>query len=115
MKRKTYLATLAALSVSAALGTAYASKDKDNDALAIRGAKISLGEAVATAERHMGGKASHAEFEQHNGQGVFEIEIVKGNDVSDVRVDASNGAILAARADKSDLIGSHAKREERED
>lgn len=115
MKRKTYLAAITALSVSAALGTAYASMDKDNDALAIRGAKISLIQAVAAAERHLGGAASRAEFEQHHGQGVYEIEIVKGGNVSDVRVDASNGAILAARADHSDQMGFHDNREEHKD
>ena len=78
MQRKTYLAALAALSTAATVGSAFAAPTTGNDALAISSAKIDLGKAVATAERYVGGKASKAEYERHNSQWVFDVEVVKG-------------------------------------
>jgi uncharacterized membrane protein YkoI len=102
MKRKTYLAALAALSAAAVVGSAFAAKSGENDALAISAAKIDLGQAVAAAEQHVGGKAARAEYERHAGQWVFDVEVVKGASVTDVKVDAGNGKVIAATADKTD-------------
>lgn len=102
MKSKTYLATLAVLSIAAVSGSAFASKSDENDALAISGARIGLGQAVAAAEQHVGGKASRAEYERHKGQWVFDVEVVKGTSVMDVTVDAGNGKVIQATADKAD-------------
>lgn len=102
MKRQTYLAALAAFSAAAVFGSAYAAKSVENDASAISSAKIGLGQAVAAAEQHVGGKASRAEYERHNGQWVFDVEVVKGTAVMDVKVDAGNGGVIAATADKAD-------------
>ena len=102
MKRKTYLAALAALSTAVVVGSAFASKHAENDALAISGAKTDLVQAVAVAEQHVGGKASRAEYERHKGKWVFGVEVVKGSSVTDVKVDAGNGKVIAATADKID-------------
>lgn len=102
MKRKTYLAALAVLSTAAVVGSAFASKSIENDALAIAGAKVDLGQAVAAAEHHVGGKALRAEYERHMGQWVFDVEVVKGTSVTDVKVDVGNGKVIAATADKAD-------------
>lgn len=101
MKRKIYLAVLAALS-AAAIGSAYAAKSAENDALAITGAKIGLTEAVTAAEQHVGGKASKAEYEHHKGQWVFDVEVVKDKKVMDVKVDPTSGKVLSAIEDKAD-------------
>jgi uncharacterized membrane protein YkoI len=102
MKRKTYLAALAALSTAAVVGSAVAAKSSENDALALSGAKVDLTEAVAAAEQRVGGKASRAEYERHKGQGVFDVEVVKGTSVTDVTVDAIDGKVIAATADEAD-------------
>ena len=102
MKRKTYLAVLAASAAAAVIGTAYGAKATENDALVISAAKIGLGQAVTAAEQHVGGKASRAEFERHKGQWVFDVEVVKGKSVMDVKVDAANGKVVAASADVID-------------
>lgn len=101
MKRKIYLTSLAALA-AAAIGTAYASPSAENDALAVTEANISLTQAISAAEQHVGGRATHAEYERHQGQGVYEVEVVKNKTVTDVKVDATNGRILAAVGDKAD-------------
>jgi len=101
MKRKFYLTALAALSV-AAIGSAYAGQSVENDALSIAGAKIGMTQAVTTAEQHVGGKASRAEYERHKGQWMFDVEVVKDKKVMDVKIDPMSGKVIAAVEDKSD-------------
>ncbi|QQS54375.1 MAG: PepSY domain-containing protein [Candidatus Competibacteraceae bacterium] len=101
MNRKIYLVVIAALS-TAAVGSAYAAESAGNDALAIADAKISLTQAVAAAEQHVGGKASRAEYEHEKGQSVFEVEVVKGQSVMDVKVDPTSGQVIASAGDKAD-------------
>lgn len=108
MKRKIYMAALAALTATA-VGSAYAAKSAENDALAISGAKISLTQAVTAAEQHVGGKASRAEYERHKGQWVFDVEVVKDTKVTDVKVDPVSGSIIAATEDKTDHDDGHDK------
>ena len=101
MNRKAYpfiLATLAATVISGA----YAAESAENDALAVTGAKISLTQAVAAAEQQIGGKASKVEYERHKGQPVFDVEVVKGKSVMDVKVDPTSGQVLSAVEDKPD-------------
>ena len=102
MKRKAYLAALATFSAAAVVGTAIAAQSSGNDALTISNAGISLVQAVSAAEQHVGGKASRAEYEQHKGPGVFDVEVVKGATVMDVKVDAENGKVIEATADAAD-------------
>ncbi len=101
MERKFKLAAVAALSL-ATMGATYAAQTTGNDALGINSAKTSLTQAIAAAEQHVGGVASRAEFEHEKGQSVFEIEIVKGQTVVDVRVDPASGKILSAKNDEAD-------------
>jgi uncharacterized membrane protein YkoI len=108
MKHKFYMAALAALSATA-IGTAYAAKSAENDALAINGAKISMTQAVTAAEQHVGGKASRAEYERHKGQWVFDVEVVKDTKVTDVKVDPASGSVIAATEDKTDHDDGHDK------
>lgn len=105
MKRSIYLAALAAACITA-IGTASA---MENDALAIGSAKIGLAQAVGAAELHTGGKASRAEFEKHKGQWVFDVEVVNGGKVMDVKVDPSTGKVVAVNDDPADRDDDHDK------
>ena|SRR5258708_6976921 len=88
--------------------TAYAASGKDNDAFAIGNAKTSLTQAVAAAEQKVQGKAAKAEFEQaKSGKWVFDVEVVSGDKVFDVTVDADTGSVVAAVEDKSDRDDDH--------
>lgn len=117
MKRNTTLAAIALLAITAGAGSVYAAQFDDqsgeNDALVITNVKVNLGQAVTTAEQQVGGKASHAEFEHHHGRPAFDVEVVKGNRVMDVKVDAVNGRVISARADQADHEDEHDS--ERED
>ncbi len=106
MKRKIYPATLAVLT-AAGIGVVYASQSGENDALAIANAKIDLTQAVTTAEKYVGGKAARAEYERRKGQWLYEIEVVNGKEVMDVKVDSMSGKVIAAVADKRDRDGEH--------
>lgn len=93
--------TFAALSTIGVLA-ANAAKPQENDALITHHANISLTQAVQTAERQAHGKAVRAELE-HGKQGwVFDVEVVAGNAVYNVAVDAAKGAVLASSKDPVD-------------
>jgi uncharacterized membrane protein YkoI len=109
MKQRFYLSALATLAARAMDSTAYAAKSAESDALAIDTAKISMTRAVSAAEQHVGGKAVRAEYAQHKGQRVFDVEVVKGKQVMDVMVDSASGKVIATREDKVDLGGEHDK------
>ncbi len=100
-KQARYMAAFLVLS-AAIFGTAYAAKVTENDALAINTAKTSLIQAITAAEQHVGGKASSADYEQHKGKWVFDIEVVKDKTVMDVKVDATSGKVIVATVDKID-------------
>ncbi|OWQ82916.1 peptidase M4 [Roseateles aquatilis] len=75
---------------------------EENDALGVVQAKVSLTQAVAIAEQHFGGKASRAEYERTRQGVAYDIEVVTGDKVFDVRVDADKGAILSSAPDGRD-------------
>ncbi|MDE2382867.1 MAG: PepSY domain-containing protein [Xanthomonadaceae bacterium] len=91
---------------------AYASiSDKDNDALAITQAKISLTQAVTVAEQHTNGKASRAEYENSKQGWVYDVEVVSGTKIFDVRVDAAKGTVMSSADDMADRDDDHDKQD----
>lgn len=95
------VAAVATLSLAAA-GFAFTVHADDDEALGIAQSRISLIEAVTAAEQHVGGKAFQAEYEREKGQWVFEVAVVKGQQVMDVKVDSMTGQVLSASEDKPD-------------
>lgn len=82
---------------------AYAAKSNvGNDALAINKAKISLTQAISAAEQHAKGKASRAEYEPSKQGWIYDVEVVSGTKVYDVRVDAEKGTVISSAEDKAD-------------
>lgn len=107
MKHKRYLATIAAMAAFGVIASSYAAMNEENDALGITTAKLSLVDAITSAEKYVGGVASRAEYEQEEGQGVFEVEVVNGTSVTDVVVNAQNGKVIAAHDDINDRANDH--------
>lgn len=100
MKRKLLSAAAAAASI-AALATAYAAHDGDeNDTAILAQARVGITQAIAAAEHHAGGKAVRAELENENGAAVYAVEVVDGTNSTDVKVDAGDGRILSAQAER---------------
>ena len=103
MKRKTLLAALASALAAAAAAAAFAAETAPNDAQAIERATVTLPQAVAAAEQHVGGKAARAEFEHSKSFGwIYDVEVVAGAKVFDVKVDAKMGQVLASTLDEVD-------------
>lgn len=104
MKRKIVLAAIASFAL-AGIGAVYAAQSEENDAAALAQTKISLTQAIASAERHASGKAVRAELEDENGKAVYGVEVVAGAKVTDVKVDVNDGKVLSAQADQDDHEG----------
>lgn len=73
-----------------------------DDAMAVNQAKISLTQAIAAAEQHTPGRSAKAEFEHSKGKAVFDVEVVAGSKVMDIKVDAMSGKVIAATEDRAD-------------
>lgn len=111
MHRYTKLSLLAITMVVAG-AAAYAAKGgMENDALAITKAQIPLAQAVTVAEQHANGKASRAEYESSKQGWVYDVEVVSGAKVFDVRVDADKGTVISSAEDKADHDDDHDKQD----
>lgn len=74
-----------------------------NDARSLDQAKISLSQAIASAEQHVGGQAAKAEFDNSTKHGlVYEVEVVKGTKIYDVKIDAQSGKVISSVEDMED-------------
>ncbi len=115
MKRKAKL-SVAVAGVAAALSLgvfAAASDQRANDATAAPQAKISLVEAIGTAERHLGGRAIRAEYERTPARGAwaYDVEVATSSKVFDVRVDATSGAVLSSSEDGIEDDDAHDRKD----
>ena len=93
------LALAALLATGAAGGLAYA-KDRDQDgrdAAALAGMKVTLTQAIATAEQQLGGRAVGADISQERGATRIVVEVAAPQGVKTVLVDAQTGQVTATR------------------
>ena len=112
MVRKALIATLASALVVAGGATAFAAQSARNDAEAVDQATVTLTKAIAAAEQQTGGRAARAEFEHSKSHGwVYDVEVVAGAKVFDVKVDAKNGSVLASALDVADHDDEHDARD----
>lgn len=109
MNRYTQLALLSAAAAGTAAVAYAANGATENDALAVGKARIALVQAVTIAEQHAKGKASRAEYENSRQGWVYEVEVVSGTKVFDVRVDADKGTVISSAEDTADHDDDHDK------
>lgn len=102
MKRATQL-SLASAVIVAIGGIGFAASARDSDPPEMAAAGIGMSQAVTAAEQHASGKASRAEFEKSRGEWVYDVEVVNGAKVYDVKVDAAKGSVISATEDKVDI------------
>lgn len=104
MVRKTSLILLAAAFAAVVTAALAANAATGNDALAGDKASISLVQAITAAEQHHpGGRATRAEYEHSRRLGwTYDVEIVSGPQVFDVRIDPQKGTVLSSVEDKAD-------------
>lgn len=116
MNRKIMIpALLVAAGMATAGGLAFAkqSATMENDAVTdFAKAKISLVQAVSTAEAQTVGKAIKAELEAEGGALVFDIEVVTADSkVFDVKINAIDGKVLSSKLDAADREDKEGKEE----
>lgn len=104
-----FAATTALVAVAAFAATRQ--PEPDDDYAALSAAKITLTQAITAAEQHVQGRAIKAELENENGKLVYEVEVVKQNMATDVKVDSADGRILSAKADPQDEDRGHERGE----
>jgi uncharacterized membrane protein YkoI len=103
---------LLAIAIAATGVAAYAAKGgMENDALAVTRARIPLTQAVTVAEWHANGKASRAGYENSKQGWVYDVEVVSGAKVFDVRVDVDKGTVISSAEDKADHDDDHDKQD----
>ena len=101
MFRYTKIAVAGAVLAASGIA-AYAATNMENDALALPATKITLSQAVAAAEQQAKGRATRAELEHTKIGVVFDVEVVSGVKVFDVRVDADKGTVISSAEDKAE-------------
>ena len=110
MFRQTKIAVIA-IALASAGAVAYAANTIENDALALANAKVPMTQAITVAEQHANGKAARAEYERTVTGWAYDVEVVSGTKVFDVRVDANTGAVLSSVEDKADHDDDHDKQD----
>ena len=107
MNRYSKLALLAT-AIAAAGTVAFAAQGGiGNDAMAITTAKIPLAQAITIAEQHANGRAARAEYENSKQGWVYDVEVVSGTKIFDVKVDAGKGTVISSAEDKADHDDDH--------
>ena len=107
MNRYSKLSILVAI-IAAAGTAAYAAKGvTEDDPLAVAKAQVSLVQAVTTAEQHANGKAARAEYENSKQGWAYDVEVVSGAKVFNVKIDATKGTVISSAEDKADRENDH--------
>lgn len=80
-------------------GTAFAAKQENNtEAAAMRDAKVSLSQAIGTAEQQTGGHAYDAGVHVKGGRTRIAVETEGPRGIVTVTVDAQSGAVIGTHA-----------------
>ena len=110
MQRHSFIPTLVLVTAATAGSLAFAqgSGGKENDAVTDSAkAKVSLAQAIGTAEAQASGKATRAELDGERGAAVYDVEVITADSkvpptAVDVKVDAASGKVLSSKADTTD-------------
>ena len=109
--RKFTKITIAAVTLATAGAMAFAAKTLENDAIAAPPAKISLTQAIAAAEQQANGRATRAEYEHTKAGWAYDVEVISGTKVFDVRVDADKGTVISSAEDTADRDDENDKKD----
>lgn len=101
MTRKKLLAAMMAGVIATgsvgAAGLAYAKERNDaptNETSIMANAKITMAQAIATAEQQVGGKAVGTGIEDQDGTVFFEVQVLNGNAKHKVLIDTQTGKVV---------------------
>ncbi|HYE78158.1 MAG TPA: PepSY domain-containing protein [bacterium] len=97
--------TLALLAFGAIAADYYMEKASPEQVKAAGQATIPMADAITTAVAEVGGEAIEAVLSTDYDTLVFEVEVLKGDDLIEVLVDAKSGAIVMDSDDEEDDEG----------
>ena len=92
---------IALAALVAAGGIAYA-QNQNNDNATLAGMKVTLQQAIGTAESQAGGRAVSADASQHAGATSVEVEVAGPQGVKTVTVDGRTGKVTATQDGSTD-------------
>lgn len=93
------LTVIPAVMLVMAVCSASAFASSHTEEMEVVKSKVTLTQAIATAEKHASGVASKAEFEVSKSVPVYEIHVVKDQKIHDVKVDANTGAVISSKVE----------------
>ena len=96
-RSKLICATMLAFGTVAPVGSALAATGEHNNAAgvaAVLAAKVSPGQAIATAEQQTGGRAVKLDVEEEKGVHLYEIKTISEDKVLNVFVDTATGKVV---------------------
>lgn len=82
-------------------GLAYADYSPAKHA-ALQNAPVSAAQAAKTAADKIGGRAVKVDFEHTLNRSYYDVDVVRGNDTHEVRVDAKSGQVVRSKMDHDD-------------
>lgn len=102
MKWKTVIPGVAAIAIGVGVaGCAFADTEKSDDAAAMLAAKVTLTDAIATAEKEAGGKAIEAGMDDQDGTLFIAVHVAQADKVRMVLIDPQSGKVVKI-AEKDD-------------
>jgi uncharacterized membrane protein YkoI len=115
-KQNKFLTALFATVIMAGttMNLAQASESKEKEAKELQlfsQAKISLTDAIKAAEHKTGGKAMEAEVDDESSAIQFEVEVLKGGKVHEVKVDGITGKVLKVSLEDESKEGAEKETE----
>jgi uncharacterized membrane protein YkoI len=106
MKWTIVIPAVAATAIGAGVaGGAFADTDArglDDDAKAMLAARVTLTDAIATAEKEAGGKAIDAGMDDQDGVRFIAVNVVRGEKIQKVLVDPETGKVVKIGAKDDD-------------
>lgn len=82
---------------------------------AVETSRISLSRATLLAEAAGSGKAVHAKLSTDPARAAYDVEILTGESLLDIKIDSRTGALISSARDTPDLDGDDANDDEQTD
>lgn len=101
LRSKLATAVLVGTLASGLVGSSVAAYARNGDtptdeAAIMANAKVTMAEAIATAEQAVGGKAAGSGIEDQDGKVYFEVQVLKGGTRNKVLIDPQSGKVVKA-------------------
>jgi uncharacterized membrane protein YkoI len=98
-KRTLIVGALVAFATGLTATSTALAREHERAPVDVSKATVTMSQAIATAEQQAGGKATRAQLENETGKLLYEVKVADKDKVTEVKVDAQDGKVLASGAD----------------